>query len=44
MYYCNNCDLEIDDENIQYNFETDNDICPECKSKDVDYFKDEGDN
>lgn len=39
MYYCNDCNTEIDDDDISYDTGIDADRCPECHSINVDYFK-----
>lgn len=38
-YYCNNCDMEIRIEDIGHDNLCTHEICPHCKSGDVDYFE-----
>lgn len=40
MYYCNDCNTEIENDDISYDAVIDADRCPECHSINVDYFKD----
>jgi hypothetical protein len=38
MYYCNNCDTEISDDDIVFDDNRSEDSCPHCESSNVDYF------
>jgi rRNA maturation endonuclease Nob1 len=44
VYYCNNCETEIDDEDIGYLSGLDKNFCKDCGSNDVDYFNTDEDN
>lgn len=35
-YWCNDCSIEIADWEIEFDEENEENICPECKSWDVD--------
>lgn len=37
-YYCHDCDTEISVEDINYDNNTNQDECPECKSLNVEYY------
>lgn len=38
-YYCNECDTAIQPDDIDYNEDIGESLCPDCKSTNVDYFE-----